>query len=95
MRSYAMVMAPATSKSISSVSPVSSVSADAVTDEQRGAIFPAVLALQQTSIDVDGKRIGLSPGMNLSAEITTGQRRVIDYLLSPVRQAMDESLRER
>lgn len=74
---------------------VSSVSADAVTDEQRGAIFPAVLALQQTSIDVDGKRIGLSPGMNLSAEITTGQRRVIDYLLSPVRQAMDESLRER
>ena len=74
---------------------VSSVSADAVTDEQRGAIFPAVLALQQTSIDVDGKRIGLSPGMNLSAEITTGQRRVIDYLLSPVRQAMDKSLRER
>lgn len=74
---------------------VSSVSADAVTDEQSGAIFPAVLALQQTSIDVDGKRIGLSPGMNLSAEITTGQRRVIDYLLSPVRQAMDESLRER
>ena len=74
---------------------VSSVSADAVTDEQRGAIFPAVLALQQTSIDVDGKRIGLSPGMNLSAEITTGQRRVIDYLLSPVRQAMGESLRER
>ena len=54
-----------------------------------------MLALQQTHLDVDGKRIGLSPGMNLSAEIATGQRRVIDYLLSPVRQALDESLRER
>ena len=74
---------------------VSRVSADAVSDDKRGAIFPAVLALQQTHLDVDGKRIGLSPGMNLSAEIATGQRRVIDYLLSPVRQALDESLRER
>ena len=74
---------------------VSRVSADAVSDDQRGAIFPAVLALQQTQLDVDGKRIGLSPGMNLSAEIATGQRRVIDYLLSPVRQALGESLRER
>jgi hemolysin D len=74
---------------------VSRVSADAVSDDKRGAIFPAVLALQQTQLDVDGKRIGLSPGMNLSAEIATGQRRVIDYLLSPVRQALSESLRER
>ncbi len=74
---------------------VSRVSADAVSDDKRGAIFPAVLALQQTHLDVDGKRIGLSPGMNLSAEIATGQRRVIDYLLSPVRQALGESLRER
>lgn len=74
---------------------VSRVSADAVSDDKRGAIFPAVLALQQTHLEVDGKRIGLGPGMNLSAEIATGQRRVIDYLLSPVRQALDESLRER
>ncbi len=74
---------------------VSRVSADAVNDDKRGAIFPAVLALQQTHLDVDGKRIGLSPGMNLSAEIATGQRRVIDYLLSPVRQSLGESLRER
>jgi hemolysin D len=74
---------------------VSRVSADAVSDDKRGAIFPAVLALQQTHLEVDGKRIGLGPGMNLSAEIATGQRRVIDYLLSPVRQALGESLRER
>jgi hemolysin D len=33
--------------------------------------------------------------MNLTAEIKTGRRRVIDYLLSPVQQAASESLRER
>ncbi len=74
---------------------VKSVTADAVTDEKKGAIFPATLTLGQAYIDVDGKRIALSPGMNLTAEIKTGQRRVIDYLLSPVQKTASESLRER
>ena len=46
-------------------------------------------------ITVDGKRIKLAPGMNLTAEIKTGKRRVIDYLLSPVQKHLDESLKER
>jgi hemolysin D len=33
--------------------------------------------------------------MNLSAEIKTGKRRVIDYLLSPVQRTTAESLKER
>jgi hemolysin D len=74
---------------------VKSVVADAVNDEKRGAIFPAVLSLNQASIDVDGKRINLSPGMNLTAEIKTGKRRVIEYLLSPVQRHVSESLKER
>src|SRR6185369_12288559 len=53
---------------------VSRVSADAVNDEKRGALFPATLTLKATQIDVDGKTIRLSPGMNLTAEIKTGQR---------------------
>jgi hemolysin D len=74
---------------------VRSVSADAVNDEQRGAIFPATLVLKQDIIAIDGKRIKLSPGMNLTAEIKTGKRRVIDYLLNPVQQSVSESLKER
>jgi hemolysin D len=74
---------------------VTQLSADAVNDEKRGAIFPATLKLQQTHLNVDGKRITLAPGMNLSAEIKTGKRRVIDYLLSPVQRAGNESLKER
>ena len=32
---------------------------------------------------------------NLTAEIKTGKRRVIDYLLSPVQRRVGESMRER
>jgi hemolysin D len=54
-----------------------------------------VLSLNQASVDVDGKRINLSPGMNVIAEIKTGKRRVIEYLLSPFQRHVDESLKER
>lgn len=75
------------------------VTADAVVQVREGqpqnAVFPATLQLKQHSLDIDGKRIRLAPGMNLSAEIKTGRRRVIDYLLSPVQTALSESLGER
>ncbi|MCW8176778.1 HlyD family type I secretion periplasmic adaptor subunit [Verminephrobacter aporrectodeae] len=74
---------------------VEKVTQDAVNDEKRGAIFPATLKLGRTHIDVDGKPIRLAPGMNITAEIKTGQRRVIEYLLSPIQRAGSESLRER
>ena len=74
---------------------VKSVVANAMNDEKKGAIFPAVLCLNRASIDVDGMRINLSPGMNLFAEIKTGKRRVIEYLLSPVQRHVNESLKER
>lgn len=60
-----------------------------------GAVFPATLTLGQNTLDVDGKAIKLAPGMNVTAEIKTGRRRVIEYLLSPVQSHASESLRER
>lgn len=74
---------------------VKTVTADAVNDEKRGAIFPVTLNLGRTTIDVDGRLIKLSPGMNLTAEIKTGKRRVVEFLPSPVQRAASESLRER
>jgi hemolysin D len=74
---------------------VKRMAADAVADEKRGAIFPATLTLARSSIDINGQRVALTPGMNLSAEIKTGRRRIADFLLSPIQQAAGESLRER
>ncbi|GAA4358493.1 HlyD family type I secretion periplasmic adaptor subunit [Variovorax defluvii] len=74
---------------------VRTVTADAVSDEKRGAIFPVTLVLARSHIDVDGRPVKLSPGMNVTAEIKTGRRRIIEYLLSPIQRAGQESLRER
>jgi len=71
------------------------VTADAVTDDKKGSYYPATLTLAQRDMLIDGKRIPISPGMNITAEIKTGKRRIIEYLLSPVQKAGSESLRER
>ena len=62
-------------------------------DEKRMAIYPAVSRLGQLTLEVDGRPIKLSPGMNLTAEIKTGRRRIIDYLMRLLKQALDEGLK--
>jgi multidrug efflux pump subunit AcrA (membrane-fusion protein) len=58
-------------------------------------VFPATIALETSTMQIDGKRIPLSPGMAVSIEIKTGERRVIDYLLSPLREIASETAHER
>ncbi len=74
---------------------VLSVSDDAVSVEKVGLIYPTRVSLDRTTIQVEGKQVNLSPGMAVTVEIKTGQRRVIEYLLSPLLKSVKESLRER
>lgn len=37
----------------------------------------------------------IGPGLAIQAEIKTGERRIIQYLLSPIAQTVDEAGRER
>jgi hemolysin D len=46
-------------------------------------------------MQVEDKMVNLSPGMAVTAEIKTGSRRIISYLLSPLMKYRQESLRER
>jgi hemolysin D len=72
-----------------------SVSHDAIQDEKLGLVFAARVRLDQRGLIIDGQPIRLTPGMALSVEVKTGERRVIDYLLSPLRVHVSESMRER
>ncbi len=74
---------------------VTDVSRDAVNDEKLGLIFPARVKLERATIQVENKIVNLSPGMAVTVEVKTAQRRVIEYFLSPLLQYKDESLRER
>ena len=58
-------------------------------------VFPATVRLEKSTINVDGKEIALSPGMSVTVEILTGQRRAIDYVLAPLREIAANSARER
>ncbi|HGH6708454.1 hemolysin D [Neisseria meningitidis] len=74
---------------------VKSVSHDAVSHEQLGLVYTAVVSLDKHTLNIDGKAVNLTAGMNVTAEIKTGKRRVLDYLLSPLQTKLDESFRER
>jgi hemolysin D len=58
-------------------------------------VFPATITLAQRTLDIDGKPISLTAGMAVTVEIKTGQRRAIDYLLSPLREVTTQAARER
>jgi hemolysin D len=47
-------------------------------------VFPVGVALSKATITVDGKDTPLSPGMSVVAEIATGNRRVISYIMYPL-----------
>lgn len=54
------------------------------------------VALDRAAIGVEnGKQIPLTPGMTVSAEVRTGTRRPIEYVLAPLQRYKDESGRER
>ncbi len=76
---------------------VTTVSLDAVADEQKkDYFFPIRVTLDRAAITVEnGKKIPLTPGMTVSAEVRTGTRRPIEYVLAPLQKYKDESGRER
>lgn len=74
---------------------VLTVSEDAVPIEKVGLVYPTRVSMDRSTIQVDGKPVNLSPGMAVTVEVKTGQRRVIEYLLSPLLKSVRESLRER
>src|SRR3546814_1264753 len=74
---------------------VASVSHDAAQDEQMGLVFPARVKLRKTKLMIDGLEVGLTPGMALSVDVKTGKRRLISYLLSPLRPSTPEYQRGR
>lgn len=71
------------------------VSNDAIEDQKLGLIYSSRIRLKSDHVQVNGRRVALSPGMRVTAEIKTDQRRVIDYFLSPLTRSLNESLRER
>ena len=77
--------------------PARSAPALSETSEPQGQefVYAARISLEQARMQIDDKMMDIAPGMAVTVEITTGRRRIIEYVLSPLMRYKQESLRER
>ncbi len=71
------------------------LSADAVPLEKVGLVYASRVSMSKSVMQVGDKAVHLSPGMNVTVEIKTGKRRLIEYFLSPLLRGIKETARER
>jgi hemolysin D len=71
------------------------ISRDAVENKELGLVFPCLVKLSRSYIEIGPNRVQLAPGFAATAEIKTGHRRIIEYLLSPLSRRLQEAGRER
>ena len=74
---------------------VKHISRDAVPDQKLGSVYIVTIALQREYIEVDGRNVPLTAGLSATADIRTGSRRIISYLLSPLQTTVAQAGRER
>jgi hemolysin D len=75
----------------------SQVGAENETSEPNGQelVYAARISMDKSQMMIDDRLVSLSPGMAVTAEIKTGSRRVIEYLLSPLFKHKQQALHER
>jgi hemolysin D len=58
-------------------------------------VFPVTLTPSRTIMSVDGQEVTLTPGMAVDVEIATGNRRILEYLFSPLVETASQAMKER
>ncbi|OEE69138.1 hemolysin secretion protein D [Enterovibrio norvegicus] len=69
------------------------ISADTIQDEEGNSFYLVKIRTESNNLG-DGSELPIIPGMTASADIITGKRSVLDYLLKPILQAQKSALRE-
>jgi hemolysin D len=77
------------------VGTIQSVGSDAVEDEKLGLVYPARVSLERSATTRRSAGLKASVGMQVTADIRTGRRSILSYLLSPIDEASQEAGRER
>ncbi|MDH7804240.1 MULTISPECIES: HlyD family type I secretion periplasmic adaptor subunit [unclassified Rhizobium] len=58
-------------------------------------VFPITVTLQDSVMQINEGSVPVTPGMSVTVEIKTGQRRILEYLFSPLVDVASESMKER
>ena len=78
-----------------SLSTGSFISASSFQDEEGEPYFKGVIALAKNYVGATPERNLVLPGMVVDADINTGRKTLLQYLLKPVYRALDSSFHER
>jgi hemolysin D len=62
---------------------------------QQNLVFPITIRLDTDEVRMANKTVPLQAGMSVTAEIRTGDRRVIDFFMSPVTEIVSSAAHER
>jgi hemolysin D len=71
---------------------VRQVSRDSIEDSRLGNIYEVYITPENFSFNVEGKETRVSTGMNLTAEINVGKRRIIEFFIYPLIKYLDEGM---
>ncbi len=71
------------------------ISADTIEDKQGEVFYLAKLRTHKTGISYRGESLPIIPGMTATADILTGRKTILDYILKPILKAQQNALRER
>ena len=77
---------------------VEHISADTITEEERGkeeSYYKILVRTQKNYLGSEDKPLYIIPGMTVTVDVMTGKKSVLDYLLKPFLKARQSALRER
>ena len=75
---------------------VTNVSADSIVEKEKGETYYLVhVKTNKSELERNGKSYPIIPGMIASAEIMTGRKTVLSYLMKPINRARSDALTER
>ena len=74
---------------------VRQISASTYLDEKQNPYYLTEIELEQTWIGSPSQLMSIIPGMTVKADIKTGSKTLLDYMLKPITRGFDRAFRER
>ncbi len=71
------------------------ISPDTIVDEEGESFYLVQIETEQSFLDSSDKSLPIIPGMTVYADILTGQKTVLDYILKPLLKTKQLALKER
>jgi type I secretion membrane fusion protein, hlyD family len=74
---------------------LTNISPNSIEDPEQGRVYRLLLTPEKDTIDIEGRKVPLSSGMNVTAEIKTRKKHIYEFFLEPFKTYKSEFLRER